>query len=85
MDESEFAHVPTWKQVAPMPIQAGRDAPGACRPPVVLRLVLTDAQLITGQVIRDRDDVAVAFCGWLDLMATITTLRDPTSAPGPTS
>ena len=61
-----------------MPTQSSRDdTASAGRHPVVLRLVLTEAPLITGQVVRDRDDVAVSFCGWLDLMAAITTLRDP--------
>jgi hypothetical protein len=54
----------------------------APRPPVVLHVTLVDAAVVRGHVrAEDRPSTVLSFCGWLDLMSVINTLRADGASP----
>ncbi|HEX4100783.1 MAG TPA: hypothetical protein VHY21_09610 [Pseudonocardiaceae bacterium] len=59
------------------PDEAGTIEPSG----VALRLVLFDTDPISGNLMREGEPVTLPFCGWLDLMAAINTLRARSIVP----
>ena len=56
--------------------QAAADAPGLSSRPLVLQLVIVDAEPLTGWICRQQQPaVRIDFSGWIGLMSAINDLR----------